>query len=278
MREQLGVSENHKAITIDGVAIAYEDVGDGPTLICLHAIGHGGKDFDYLRRYFGERLRIITLDWPGQGRSGDDHEATSAKRYYDHLVEFVDRLNIKKPIILGNSIGGAAAIHYAASHPENTRALVLADPGGLVEIDKTVERFIRLMVLFFAAGRKRKWWYKWAFARYYSIVLKGRHARPQKKKIITSAYEIAPVLEQAWISFGAPDADIRHLAVSTQCPVLFTWAKGDKVIAFDRCVETVRQFPNADVKFFKGGHAAFLEQPKAFNKQFELFLRTLGIG
>lgn len=52
--------------------------------------------------------------------------------------DFLTQLQIEKPILIGCSIGGAAAILYARDHP--VAGLVLCDPGGLVQVDATVAR------------------------------------------------------------------------------------------------------------------------------------------
>ena len=59
-------------------------------------------------------------------------------------------LDLPAPVIIGNSIGGAVAIRHAARHP--VRGLVLCDSGGLVPVDRTVQRFCALFEAFFAAN------------------------------------------------------------------------------------------------------------------------------
>jgi 4,5:9,10-diseco-3-hydroxy-5,9,17-trioxoandrosta-1(10),2-diene-4-oate hydrolase len=105
-----------REVVVDGVRIAYDDEGAGSVLVCLHAIGHGARDFRRLRARLSSRYRVIALDWPGQGRSGDDRLPASAARYAELLAGFVDALRLGELVVLGNSIGGAAAIRFAAKH------------------------------------------------------------------------------------------------------------------------------------------------------------------
>ena len=67
-RLALGAGEDAKEVVIDGVRLAYADEGAGPPLLCLHAIGHGARDFAELRARFRGRCRVIALDWPGMRR------------------------------------------------------------------------------------------------------------------------------------------------------------------------------------------------------------------
>lgn len=53
------------------------------------------------------------------------------------LPELLDKLNIRKPVLLGHSDGGSIALVFAGTYPENVRGLVLEAPHVFVE-DLTV--------------------------------------------------------------------------------------------------------------------------------------------
>lgn len=220
---------------------------------------------------------MVRLDWPGQGRSGPDSKPPSAARYAELLAGVVARLKLERPIILGNSIGGAAAMIYAASHP--VTALVLCDTGGLVEVTPAIARACNAFSRFFAAGARKAWWFKPAFWAYYRfLVLPSAAAREQRKRIIAAGYEIAPVLRDAWTSFGRKDADIRELAKGLDVPVWFAWATGDRIIQLKACLPAINAMKNARLTRFGGGHSAFLERLKPFAKEFKRFAKSMPGG
>jgi 4,5:9,10-diseco-3-hydroxy-5,9,17-trioxoandrosta-1(10),2-diene-4-oate hydrolase len=130
------------------------------------------------------------------------------------------------------------------------------------------------MVRFFSAGTKRARWFPAAFALYYRMVLPEAPAAEQRRRIVASAFEIAPVLAEAWRSFGAPDADIRPLAARVTCPVLLTWATRDRVVPLGRSLPAIHRFPNARVERYRAGHAPFLETPAEFARSLEAFLAS----
>lgn len=274
-RAAVGATSGRR-LTVDGVALAYDEEGAGPPVVCLHAIGHGARDFARLRAHLRGRHRVIALDWPGQGASGADHVPASAGRYADLLAMFLDAARVDRAVIVGNSIGGAAAMRYAHRHPDRVRALVLENPGGLDPATDLVGRMaVGAMIRFFGAGARRAWWYPRAFAAYYRMVLPGAPAADQRRHIVTSGVEIAPLLHEAWRSFGMPDADIRALVPKVGCPVLFAWATRDQFIQLRRCRPAIARFPNAAVETFAAGHAAHLETPDAFEASLDRFLATL---
>lgn len=275
-RSAAGVPTGMPDIEIDGVRLAVAREGVGPALVCLHAVGHGGGDFAALAERLRDRFDVIRIDWPGQGRSGPDHQPASPERYAALLDGVLTRIGAVRPVIIGNSIGGAATILYASRHP--VAALVLCDTGGLVPVTTTVRRFCAAFAAFFAAGERGSWWFKPAFALYYRLVLRGRAATQQRRRIVASAYEIAPLLRQAWAGFGRPQADIRALAAALDIPIWIAWAKQDRVIPLARCRAAIKTLRQATVTTFSGGHAAFLEQPARFVEGFDRFLATAGLS
>lgn len=277
-RSAVGATAPWNEVLVDGVRLAYDDGGRGPAVVCLHAIGHGARDFAPLRARLGERYRFIAPDWPGQGNSGDDRHLAGAARYADLLAGFLDALGLDEVVLLGNSIGGAAAIRLAAEQPDRVRALVLANPGGLDRFDRLTPLFTGLMARFFAAGARGARWYPRAFALVCRQVLRGAEAAPQRQRIAAAGVEAAPILAQAWSSFGTAEADLRGMADKIACPVLFTWAKGDRFNQLSRCRDGIERFREARLEIFPGGHAAFLEQPDAFAATFDEFVAALPQG
>ncbi len=273
--EQAGVPAGSMILDVDGVKLAVCREGSGPPVICLHAIGHGGGDFAGFAAAFRSQFEIIRIDWPGQGRSGPDTVPTSAARYAQLLDGVVDRLGIAAPIIVGNSIGGAAAILHAAQRP--VRALVLCDTGGLVRVSAFVRMTCACFVAFFRGGERGARWFGRAFALYYRLlVLPQTSAAEQRERIIRSGPAIARVLREAWQSFGRPDADLRAKAEALDVPVWVAWAKSDRVIPLPMCMPSIRRMKRAQVSRFRGGHAAFLEDPEAFNTGFRQFAQSIG--
>ena len=269
----IDISLMERWLTIDGARLAVDDDGTGDPVVCLHAIGHDARDFDGVRAHLRDRHRVIALDWPGQGRSPRDGRPVTATRYAELVQAVLDALDVETCVVIGNSIGGAAAIAYAARHAERVRGLVLENPGGLAPVDdRLAQAVLAAMARFFAAGARGAAWFRPAFALYYRLVLQRGAARAARARIVGRAYEAAPVLEHAWRGFVNPEADLRSLAPRIRCPVLFAWATRDQFVALARSLPAIRTFPNATLLRFPAGHAAHLETPAAFEAALEQFL------
>jgi pimeloyl-ACP methyl ester carboxylesterase len=278
-RFQVGVQQPFSFVWACGTQIAISRVGKGSPVICLHATGHGGRDYAaFANSISSDGFEVICVDWPGQGASPEDALArtASAEFYADLLVELVPKLcGDKHPILLGNSIGGAAALSYALRFPDSARGLVLCNPGGLAPLNGLAKAVIAAMVAFFAAGERGARWFPTAFSTYYKLVLSGKPASDQRARIVAAGLETAHILKQAWDSFSHAETDLRHRALGAQIPTLFAWAKHDKIVAWSRSRKCVESLPTAEVKMFKGGHSAFLEDPVAFRAEFIAFVKRI---
>lgn len=251
------------------VRLAVRESGRGVPVLCLHATGHGARDFDRFATRVGDRFRVVALDWPGQGESPSMAQPASAQAYAAILDHVAHALEIERYILLGNSIGGAAAMIHAARRPERVRGLVLCNPGGLQPVNFIARLYCGAMVRQFSRGERGDPRFGPWFERYYRGILQSPDAGWRRDEIVAEGYARARVLREAWESFGDPAADIRDLPAQITCPVLYAWAKGDQAVAWSRSAKAARRAPNAEITLFDGGHAAFLEQPEAFASAFE---------
>lgn len=261
-----------------GAQIEVRRAGKGPPIVCLHATGHGARDFDRLAERLGGRFEFFALDWPGQGDSPREAAPASAARYADIVEGAIEQLRLERCLLLGNSIGGAAAIIYAAKHPQRVRGLVLCNAGGLIGGNVFVRLYCRALARRFERGGQGARAFPSWFARYYRNVLPTEAASWRRDEIVAAGVSTAPVLAEAWRSFAAPEADIRHLVETLPMPVLFAWGKRDKTLPWTWVKAAARRTPRAEIELFDAGHAAFLETPEAFDATLLRFTDGLEAG
>ena len=106
--------------------IGYDDRGTGPALVLLHPFPLARDIWAGLADALAAHRRVIAVDARGFGESplaGPFAIADIA----DDLAALLDRLAIARATVLGMSMGGYAALAFAARHRERLSALVLAD-------------------------------------------------------------------------------------------------------------------------------------------------------
>ena len=260
-----------KSILIDSLNIAYKDEGKGQIILCLHAIGHSSKDFTSLYSLDKNIYRVISLDFPSQGKSDKAKQNISATYFSKIVIDFIEKLDLKNIILVGNSIGGAAAIRVASNN-SNIKILSLSNPGGLDKRGISAAFFLNYMVSFFQKGVNKKSTFRHKFEKYYAKVLTTNMANERRKEIIGDAYLLAPLLVEAWTSFKSKDEDLRPLISTINCPVLFTWGTKDKFVQFGRNKIAISKFKNYKLIKYDIGHTPYVECPELFLKDFQEYL------
>ncbi len=261
-----------KNILLGNLNIAYKDEGKGQVLLCLHAVGHSSKDFTALYQLDQSKYRIISLDFPGHGKSGKPNQNVSAKYFSSLVLKFIDTLHLKNIVIVGNSIGGATAIRVASNNA-NIKSLSLSNPGGLDKRDFIASFFLNYMINFFQKGVNNSPKFQNEFDKYYKKVLTTTISEERRSEIIKDGYQLAPLLVQAWTSFKSSDEDLRPMITTINCPVLFTWGIKDKFVQFSRNKQAIEKFKNHKLIKYEIGHTPYLECPDLFLKDFQDFLK-----
>lgn len=93
--------------------INYIQYGSGEDIVLLHGWGQNIEMMRPLGDCFLDK-RVTILDFPGFGDSSNPEHAYTIYDYVEILEEFLEKLNIKKPIIMGHSFGGRVSIIYAS--------------------------------------------------------------------------------------------------------------------------------------------------------------------
>jgi pimeloyl-ACP methyl ester carboxylesterase len=117
-------------VEVSGARIHYLDKGKGPPIVILHGLGGQMGNFTYalLDRLIGE-FRVILIDRPGSGYSRRAPGATGRLTEQASIVaEFIRKLDLQRPLLVGHSLGGAVALEVALDHPEVVKALALVAP------------------------------------------------------------------------------------------------------------------------------------------------------
>lgn len=112
--------------TRDG-RFAWEAAGDpaSPTLVLLHGIGGAARAWRGQLAFFADRYRTLAWDMPGYGGSTPLLDV-SIDALADALRDFLQQIDVTKPILVGHSIGGMIVQQWLVKHPGTAAAVVLA--------------------------------------------------------------------------------------------------------------------------------------------------------
>jgi len=252
--------------TIEGAAV--HTTGAGPPIVLLHANGGDHRDFDAIIPQLSRQATVHAIDWPGHG-DADPMTAPSACAYAELLPRILEHLGEGPFTLIGNSVGGFAALRTAARRPELVRTLVVVNPGGFTPRWPTTFVACRL----FGSARVAPIAMR-VLPRVYL-----RRRTPAVAAIRSAAIAASRVPERVevfariWRSFTEPDHDARADAARVAAPTLLIWGTHDPILPWlvdgRRARTALRE---VQIVKLPCGHQAFAELPEAFLDATRAFL------
>lgn len=121
----------------DGVKLFYEETGEGIAVIFVHEFAGDMRAWEPQMRHFGRRYRCVSYNARGYPPSDvPDAGMYSQDIARDDILTIMDAIGAEKAHIVGLSMGGFAALHFAMQYPERTLSAVVAGCGYGAEPDK----------------------------------------------------------------------------------------------------------------------------------------------
>jgi pimeloyl-ACP methyl ester carboxylesterase len=126
-----------RIVARDGVELSYLDWGGaGDTLVFLHGGALTAHSWDLVCLGLRDRFRCLALDLRGHGDSGWAEEYRIETAVED-VAALVAHDGARRVHLVGNSLGGLVAAHYAASRSSTVASLTLVDVGPNVDFSAT---------------------------------------------------------------------------------------------------------------------------------------------
>ena len=243
--------------------------GAGEPLICVHGLGGTKASFLPTVAALADRHRVIALDLPGFGESDKPIAAAYDAPYFARAVTgLMDALEIDSAHVVGNSLGGRAAIELGLLDPERVRSLVLLSPALAWLRDRPWKRLLQLPLPRLGLIQPTPRWV----------------AEPIMRRIIPGA-------DQGWVAAGVDEFLRCYLTPrgrvafyeaarnvyldepngedgfwtrlgNLECHTMFIWGRKDTLVplAFMKHVE--RALPRARHVELDCGHVPQLERPR----------------
>ncbi len=113
---------------VNNITISYNDVGEGIIpIIFLHGYPFDKSMWKVQLDSLKSSHRVIACDIRGFGKSTNEKTTLSIDLFGEDLLLFMDKLNIKKAIICGLSMGGYIALNAVKKFPDRFEGLILCD-------------------------------------------------------------------------------------------------------------------------------------------------------
>ena len=119
--------------SVDGAKIYYETHGSGPAVLLVH--GSGGHHAAWWQQvpWFRDQYTVITIDLRGFGSSDSSFDEYDSRVFPDDILAVLRDAGVPKAVLVGQSIGAAAALKAALRAPELAAGVVLAHSLGGID-------------------------------------------------------------------------------------------------------------------------------------------------
>lgn len=116
--------QRHRIDTTVG-PLAVRVVGDGPTAVLWPSLFMDGRSWDRVVPGLAQDRRLVILDGPGHGASGDPGRRYDLSDCVNAAEQVLEALAVTDPVDwVGNAWGGHVGLRFAADRPGQCRTLV----------------------------------------------------------------------------------------------------------------------------------------------------------
>jgi pimeloyl-ACP methyl ester carboxylesterase len=282
--QQLADPDSH-FVEINGISVHYKIMGQGePVFVLLHGFGASLFSWHVVMQPFSQQGTVIAYDRPAFGLTGRPMTWTGQNPYspqasVDLLLGILDKLNIKKAILVGNSAGGTVAMQFTLQHPQRVQALVLVDPA------------------VYEGGGGPSWlrpFYNTPQMNHLGPLIVRSIQKSGLDLIRLAWYDPSKITQLTWDGYTKPlkvdnwDRALWYFTVASQVsdlpqhlgelalPVLVITGEVDKIVPTANTINLAAALPNARLVIIpQAGHVPHEEQPALFMQAVDQFMMTI---
>ncbi len=131
IEDQFAHAIEAREVPVDGVTGQTLTGGEGPPIVLLHGDGDSPAVWQRVFPALAREHRVFAPGLPGHSDTDKPRIDYSREYLTEFMSRFLDALGLERCVLVGNSLGGQAALRLALAEPERFQALVLVDSSGL---------------------------------------------------------------------------------------------------------------------------------------------------
>lgn len=275
----------HRLLDVGGVDTYVVDEGEGPAVLLVHGYGDTADGWRRVVPGLLAEHRVIAIDVPPFGRSGDPHAPLLIDFYREFFPALLERLGVERATLIGHSLGGAISLHLTLERPDLVERLGLVAPAGL--------------------GQAPPWWWH-AIAGYdvawktalsipsplTPVLIKQGMTRFLNWRLFDDPRQMREQIDHL-VSMHGSRRDFDRLLAAGRCciesytgtllqdsrrievPLFMAWGEHDGLVPSRHAHDFRRLHPRAHVYVFEDcGHYPHIELPTRFNRLLHSWIGT----
>jgi pimeloyl-ACP methyl ester carboxylesterase len=248
-----------------GHKIRYLEEGSSEkTIILIHGLGGSSERWLKVIPRLSAKYRVIAPDMIGFGYSDKPSEDYTVEFFSKFLSAFINNIGPKSTILIGTSLGGQIAAHYASTS-KTIEKMVLVAPSGIMKSPTPAIDAYMMAALYPNHTSARE-----AFAMMSSSGAVDEFTVSDFVKRMST-----PNAKLAFISsvLGIKNSNIEESLRKIMVPTLLVWGKQDRVIPIKHAGQFVSSIKDCTFLELDGcGHLPHVESPDRFSESVLEFL------
>jgi pimeloyl-ACP methyl ester carboxylesterase len=240
--------------------------GSGTPLVFFHSAGGLLPDNPFLGQ-LAQGYQVFAPEWPGYGESSGEEMLEDMLDFALHGWDLIDALGLRRPHVVGHSMGGMIAAEMACLAPRDVGKLVLAAPAGLWLDEHPIPDIFALLPFQLA-----------------EVLF---HDPQRGQALLTGGADLSDIeaLKEFYIAsqrrlgmagkilFPIPNRRLSKRLYRLSAETLLVWGASDRLIVPAYATRWQALIPKARIETIDGaGHMLPYEQPEAFSKAVQAFL------
>ncbi len=245
------------------------------TILMLHGYSANKDVWTRFASNLNEHYDIVVPDMAGHGdtpfQSNWDY---SAPAQVERLIALLDALKVDKVHVVGNSMGGFIAAHFARMYPERTLSATLVDPAGVTSPEPSdMENMLAEGRNPFEVDNREE------FDEFFAMTMAQPPFLPELvlKAVAQDYVERKPQLQKIFVDFHRSTDMLDGRLDQIQAPVLLMWGGKDRLIHVSSVKVWEAGIPDIRTQIWDDvGHMPMMEIPKQSAAVFQGFIDQIG--
>lgn len=260
-------------VDVGSCALEVEDHGEGLPVILVHGFPLSSEIFSPLRPAIEQVARLVTPDLRGFGASDKPAGEYSMDVLAADVLAVADRLGLERFVLGGHSMGGYAALRFAALHRERLVGLILIDTRAEADTPEGASRREAAVARIRSEGGEG---YLDEFVP--GLVGPATHARAPRfvRELRSLAGDVPDHVLIACQQAMQSRPDATELLATLTMPALVIVGEEDAITPVESARKMAAALPHASLAIIPGaGHTPSVERPIPTADAIVTFLRAL---
>jgi pimeloyl-ACP methyl ester carboxylesterase len=133
-------------VEVDGLRIAYREVGSGPAVLLVHGWPTSSLLWRDVMPHLADN-RVVAIDLPGFGSSAKPLDQRYDATFFEHVIDgFLAALGIDRVAIVVHDLGGPVGMHWALRNPGRVTGIGILNTLLYPEFSPAVIEFVQRLM------------------------------------------------------------------------------------------------------------------------------------